>query len=147
MMKLAFYKANSPSLRKQDKLIDWYTGGWGYSHCEIIFSDNVAFSASPREGCVRFKKLNFEDESKWVVIDLPDKDSAFEARARRKAESLVGKKYDWTGIFLHELLPFGIQDKNEWWCSEICLYILEEDDFRTDPNSAAKRFNVPQNKY
>ena len=52
-MRVAFYKGEGNFF---DKLIRWWTKS-SYSHCELIFSDGIFFSADPRDGGVRYKNI------------------------------------------------------------------------------------------
>ena len=149
-MKLAFYKASKGRLL--DKAINLWTGLYGYSHVEIIFSNGEAFSSSPREGHTRFKNIKFSN-NKWEIIDL-DIPKEKEEQIYLIAKKLEGKRYDWKGIFLHQFIgriigwitgDYSIdkfQDKNKWWCSEITSFLLGLHNYRIHPNKMAKKFNV-----
>jgi hypothetical protein len=141
-MKLAFYKSKYGNWA--DKGIDWWTGGHGYSHCEIVFSDGMSFSASQRDNITRFKDITYNE--KWDLVEL-DIDEMTENIIRAKAEGLQGKKYDWIGIVLHQGIFKGLylnfmQSDGKWWCSEICSYLLWEGNFRVDPNTLAIRHGL-----
>lgn len=119
-MKVAFYIAEYGNF--YDKLISIWTGSI-FSHCELIFSDGEAFSASPMFKGTRFicsKKFN---KKHWIFLDL-DISMDQENEIRYKSTQLLYTKYDWVGIFLSQVLPFKIQDEQKWWCSEICAYLL-----------------------
>ncbi len=137
-MKLAFYKASKGTLL--DTAINIWTGGYGYSHVELVFSDGMSFSSSPREGEVRLKKIDF-DPDKWEFCDLRNYDMD-EARVRAQAENFVGRDYDWKGIFLWFVLSIKKQDNSKWWCSEIIAFLLKWQNFRISPNKLAKDFNL-----
>jgi hypothetical protein len=145
MMKLAFYRVDAPKKEKGDYLVNLATGRYGYSHTELVFSNGVCYSSSPREGCCRFKDIDIYDKSTWVTIDLnPDiYNQEFEANAWREAFRLNGSKYDWEGIFLNQAIPLGIDKQDKWWCSEVCMYLLNSHPYKISPNEAAIRFGVP----
>lgn len=69
-MKIAFYKARYGKL--VDYIISIFTFS-KYSHCEIVFSDGECASSSPRDGGVRFKKI--ELGHKWDVYTLVTHDN------------------------------------------------------------------------
>jgi hypothetical protein len=145
MMRLAFYRVDAPKKDKFDYLVNLATGRYGYSHIELVFSSGASFSASPREGSCRFKDINIDDTQTWVVLELDQKiyNSEFEAEAWREAVRLNGKEYDWAGIFLNQALPFGIDNKDKWWCSEVAMWLLRCDPFKVSPNEVAIKFGVP----
>lgn len=145
-MRLAFYKAAKGSLL--DKAVDLWTGLHGYSHCEIVFDqieENLSFSASPREGEVRFKYINF-DPDKWEFIDLPHSQQE-ELDIYNTATQFVGKKYDYKGIFLWFILPLHRQSDKQWWCSEICPFLLGFSNYRLSPNRFARNHNAPKQPF
>lgn len=118
LMKIAFYKADGDWL---DKLIRWFT--WAtYTHCEIIFSCNRSFSSSERDWWVRFKEINYIEDH-WDIIDLNiwkyTEDIMFS-----QAYHEVWKWYDWTWILFTHIIKLNKQDKNKWFCSEICWHLL-----------------------
>ena len=62
-MKLAFYKAKHGT--KIDKIVAAAIGS-EYSHVELVFSDGICFSASPRDKGVRFKTINLDRKMGFV---------------------------------------------------------------------------------
>jgi len=158
-MKIAFYIASTGTLI--DKLINVWTGFYGYSHCEIVFdhieiSDDDkwwACSAAPRDGEVRFKKIDIHS-SHWELIDIPTvntKDD--ELKVYNFLKEYEGSKYDWQGILLYFIFAFmKKQDNKKWWCSEICAYTLREFidpklSYRISPNKFAKKLNAPKQPF
>jgi len=142
-MKIAFYKAEKGNII--DKLINLWTGMYGYSHVELVFSDGSSFSSSPREGCVRFKKIDMNDD-KWVFVDL-EIDKLVESKMRMQALNFIGRKYDMFGIIFCFIIPINKQSNDKWWCSELISFILKWNDYRIDPNTMAKRFKLPKQKF
>lgn len=139
-MEIAFYQAKYG--QKFDKWISWFT--WGpYSHVELVFSDGVFFSSSPRDDGVRFKKIEpKEDHWRFYPVDVT---SQQEQIVRDWCNTKVGLPYDWMGIHAF-FIPWVIrQRKEEWFCSEICITALQLVDLfpgvrphKTTPNRMAK---------
>jgi hypothetical protein len=124
-MKVAFYKGDGDKWRYRvvDGAIRWWTEG-PYSHTEIVFSDGSWFSISPRNTKVRLERVAFDPE-KWDFIEValtPEQ----ERTTRSWAELQVGKRYDWLGIFLSQILPLTVHDLSRWFCSEIVLAALQQ---------------------
>lgn len=128
-MIVAFYRVNRENSRIADKVIAWWTsdfrekfnGGWklGYSHTEIVFSDGVMISSSPRETEVRAKVHTLNPEA-WDYIDVSGLD---ESTARVFAETQLGKSYDWFGV---AGFVVALRDNEQrWFCSELSSRILQ----------------------
>jgi len=139
-VRLVFYKAKFPDGSIVDDLISWWTylpniGTPPYSHSEIgIEIDGVwcYFSSTTRNRVKDSKKSNgtrwingnvlLKNTDRWDVYDydadyVPDK-------ILERADSCLGLKYDWLGIFGF-LTPFSaINDKNKWYCSEVVNFVL-----------------------
>lgn len=127
-MKVAFYKAKYGNI--YDKLISIYTKS-KYSHCEVVFENNLFVSSSPRDNGVR--KTTITDLSHWDIfyLDLKEQDSYY----FNKCTKLFGRKYDWIGIFFSQLLKFNIESKKKFYCSEFCSFVLELEDTNQSPQS------------
>lgn len=134
MMRMAFYKSNRGTFL--DFMIDAWTGFGGFSHCELVFSDGMSFSSSPREGKCRFKSIKYDD--KWVMVDLDWIGDLNEGEIRLQCINEVGKKYDYLGIFFTFVLPIHVDDRKKWWCSEICTKMIGIKKFRISPNRLFK---------
>lgn len=128
-MKVAFYKVTQQNATALDKVIAWWTsdfkekfnGDWklGYSHTEIVFSDGVMISSSPREATVRAKEHTVNAEA-WDYIDVSGLD---ESTARVFAETQLGKAYDWFGV---SGFVVAVRDnESKWFCSELSSRILQ----------------------
>jgi len=155
-MKVAFYIAESGNF--VDKIINLWTGFYGYSHCEIVFENfgptedyhkYLCCSAAPREGKVRFKEIDIYSKH-WHVIDLDD--DINENTAFDYVNKMIGAKYDWKGILLYFIFMFiKKQDKNKWWCSEFVGNFLNEfykpTKFRVSPNRLAKKLGLPRQPF
>ena len=114
-MKIIFYKNKGEPL---DILIRLITNG-KYSHCELIFSDGVCFSSSPRDGGVRFSNIALKDNH-WDYLELEVDD---EEKIYNWCKQYVGQKYDWLGA-ISCVYPIVQGAKNRWFCSEICIKCL-----------------------
>lgn len=119
MAQMAFYKGKG---RFFDKVVRWWTGG-KYSHCELVFSNDTYFSADAWENEVRFKRM-FPNPENWdfVALNLTQKE---ELVVRAWCDSQEGKRYDYTGILLSQVMPLHIEDPNRWFCSELCVAALQ----------------------
>jgi len=84
----AFYRGTRPGVAgvysRGVRLVD----RGPYSHCELIFSDGMAASASWMDGGVRFKRIDFDPEH-WDFIDIPQEK---EALARQWFEKHKGRE-------------------------------------------------------
>ena len=115
MVTVAFYKGKGSWL---DKLIRLWTKS-PYSHCEIIIY-GVNYTSSFMDGGVVRRIMEVNPDS-WDFIELNDVDKQFALDFFRKQ---IGKKYDYLGIFLSQLLPLSRHHKDKWFCSEICAAML-----------------------
>jgi hypothetical protein len=115
-MKVIFYIAKSGDWL--DKFVGLWTRG-KYSHCELVFSDGMCFSSSPRDGGTRFKAIEINPKH-WDIVEVStDK----EVEIRQWCESQCGLKYDWLGI-LGLAIHLPIENRKKWYCSEICITVL-----------------------
>jgi len=102
----------------QDHLIRFLTKS-KISHCELVFSDKVSFSAIPTIG-TRFTNLkNISDTNTWITVDLPWIYYDAEVRIRRFCEQENNCKYDWSAVLLGRINPLH-NHRSKWFCSEIC---------------------------
>ncbi len=90
-----------------------------YSHCDISIG-SITYRADPGIG-VRAHLGWDHPEKAWDTIAVACDDHA----VFRFLEQEVGCGYDWKGIFLTELLPFGLQSKTKWYCSELIAAALK----------------------
>ena len=127
--RVAFYKVNHTGIQGiYSRAVRWWTKTI-YSHCELIFSNGQAASASFMDGGVRFKQIDFEPE-KWDFIDLPD---YLEPAARAWFVKYQGAKYDLLGN-LHFVVGAVGDDDSKWFCSEAVAAALGIDKaYRYDP--------------
>lgn len=131
-MKIAFYKGRHKGLRGWfDAAVRWWTRG-PYSHCELVFSDGMCWSASVRDGGVRGKVIDLASGN-WDVFEVPGN----EAEIRAWCEALEGRKYDYAGLFKFVWRPF-YQAGSRFFCSEYCAAGMKfRDPWRFDPNTLA----------
>lgn len=91
-----------------------------YSHCELVMPDGRWLSASAMDGGVREKHIDLNLEH-WDLYPLPWANAQhIDAVFNRQA----GKGYDWLGVFLSQLLPVAIDDRQRMFCSEFCAAAL-----------------------
>lgn len=129
----AFYKGTRPGVAGvYNRGVRWVDRG-PYSHCELVFSDGMAASASWMDGGVRFKRIDFDPEH-WDFIDLPQEK---EAAARQWFEKHKGEKYDLAGN-IHFVLGPVPDARSKWFCSEAAMAALGfTDPWRYGPNGSA----------
>ena len=75
-----------------------------YSHCEFVHNDYVYLS---NPGGVRKKPFVYKDN-----MDIFKK--------------LKGKGYDYGAIFFSQLLELGIEHKDRYFCSELCIHLINK---------------------
>ena len=104
---------------------------YNFSHMEIWFADNAGnfenghcFSSTTRGNSdgVRYapaSEILFKHPERWSYIEC-EVDPLRILVAKEEAQRLVGKKYDYLGIFGF-VTPFPIHHKDKWFCSEICM--------------------------
>lgn len=93
----------------------WTTGK--YSHCEFVYNDDV-FLSNP--GGVRCEKYKYKkNHDLYELHEHIEFERVYEAFI-----NLRGKKYDYWNIFLNQLLKLGIEHRDEYICSEFCLYCI-----------------------
>lgn len=127
---LAFFKAKYGGLFS--KVIKRATRS-EYSHVEMIFPMRIydkknnrelslCFSSYEKEGGVRFKFI-YLNPKKWDLIPIEISDDSYH-ELLSFAASLCDAGYDWAGI-LKFVLPFVRQRPNKFFCSEVCVYVLQ----------------------
>jgi len=130
-------------MRAVSALIRFWTFG-PFSHVELVFphyylTEGNSFSSSGVDGGVRYKKINYSHPERWQFIDFEVTSDEMQD-IRQKCDKLVGKLYDFRGIFGFLLLhPDKIQSDNRWWCSEVVCYVLNIRPFRISPNAMFRK--------
>lgn len=104
-------------------LICFWTRSKHY-HSELIFDDGRSFSAIAEKNKTMFRNISFPEDS-WDIFDLNLTEQETLAIERFCLEE-DNCGYDWTGIFMTQILPFSWQSKTRWFCSELCLAALQE---------------------
>ena len=119
-MKLAFYKAFQPNATLLDKTIAICTFG-KYSHVEVVFSDSMAFSISPRDKMSRFKRIDFNPEHwDFVELNITKKEEDY---IRAMSYQYQNYKYDYVGAITSATLVC-IQKDNKLFCSELASKMI-----------------------
>lgn len=103
-----------------------------YSHCEVVYQtkagDYHCFSASVRDGGVRYKRMSL-DPNKWDLVQV-DLDKNY---LNYFFNSIKGQRYDWLGA-IGVVLKWR-QSANKWFCSEFCAAALGfSQSWRFSPN-------------
>ena len=154
-MKVILYIAETGTF--MDKLINVWTGLYGYSHCEIVFDKMpqkngkyLCCSSSPRDLKVRFNYIDIKSKH-WHIVDIPS-NSKIDDEVYKEMKKLEGAKYDWKGIFLTFIFSWvDKQDNKKWWCSEIVAHILNKFyipmKLRVHPNRLAKTLKAPRQPF
>ena len=124
-MKIAFYKSEHG--KKIDHAISLVTRS-PYSHCELVFSDDICASASPRDGGIRFKRIQLG--YKWDVYTLPP--SVDEAFAREWFLTHEAHTYDFLGAF-GSAFNLDLTSKNKKFCSYSCASALKMSEIIISP--------------
>lgn len=90
-----------------------------YSHCEFILNDYVYLS---NPGGVGMKPFVYKDN-----MDIYELDSNIDIPTLLKEFYKVhGKGYDYRAILLAQLLELGIEHDDKFFCSELCIYLINK---------------------
>jgi hypothetical protein len=116
-VKIAFYIAKYGNW--YDTIISFLTKS-KYSHCEMVFSDGMCASSSPRDNGVRFKKIDLTN-GKWDVFDF--KVALPEAAIRRWFINNDGDKYHWLGA-VGSFINIDFYSSKKKFCSQACGIVL-----------------------
>ena len=121
-VKLAFKKLDKNS-NFVAKSVAWYTRS-EYYHVELVVND-IWVSVFPGTGV----KLNTLKPLKdtWDYKDLPSieltkKQYLIFMEFLKEQEN---KKYDFLGIFLAQVIPLKINNRDKWFCSELVVKLLQ----------------------
>ena len=89
-----------------------------YSHCEFILND-YAYLSNP--GGVTVKPFIYKDN-----MDIFELHEHIEIPiVLEEFNKLKGKGYDYQAIFLAQLLQLGIEHKDKYFCSELCIHLIK----------------------
>jgi len=116
MTTLAFYKGEGTII---DRIIRWGTNT-KYSHVELVGPDGKGWSASPREGLVRKKEINW-DSGNWDLLEV---DWVSLEQVAADIDRHMGRKYDYKGIFSNHILSLIRSNPDKWFCSELIACAL-----------------------
>lgn len=139
-VRIAFYKA------RWGDWVGMLIAGWtwplnpttpAYSHVEIGFQIGDKweyFSSTTRNRSSGDKKSN---GTRWIteeeLLKNRDRWDVYEVELQRGrpvqdcidlANSLLGCQYDWLGIAGFATIFGLINDKNKWYCSEVCWFVF-----------------------
>lgn len=90
-----------------------------YSHCEFILNDYVYLS---NPGGVKVKPFVYKDN-----MDIYELDSNIDISTLLiEFKKVQGKGYDYGAIFFAQLLELGIEHKDKYFCSELCIHLINK---------------------
>ena len=121
-LRIAFYKAQNGNW--DDKLIDRFSGGLGYSHCEVVVNSTTMIGAHYlAKGVAKFRYNDIYSDPMWDIYEI-DMDNA---QTISYAEFMVGRLgYDTTGVVLYFIGLHMGDDKTDVWCSEFCARAINK---------------------
>jgi hypothetical protein len=138
-LEIAFRKAE-PSL--SSKIIRWWIKS-PYSHCELVFSNGLTFSAYIEEYRTCFKNKEHLD-SEWDYITLP-MSIENEYKIYQFCLKETDCKYDIIGLVFTQIIPLSFENPYWWFCSEVCTAALQANNMllgivphETDPGELYK---------
>lgn len=134
-MKIAFYKSKKGKIL--DKFISIFTLS-KYSHCEMVFSDGISASSSPRDGGVRFKNIAFDE--KWDLYEMTVHFDEYEIRKWFLKHD--DNEYDFLGAF-GALFGVDLTNRNKKFCSYSCATVLG---IKNNIISPGKLFKILKNE-
>jgi hypothetical protein len=108
--------------RIKQKIIQKWTRS-KYFHVEIIIN-NTWIEADNGKGVVKHNLRPFSDSYDYVEIDVPNCEVCHK-NVINFIEKQMGAGYDWTGVYLSQVLKLGINKKDKWFCSELVSKILQ----------------------
>ncbi|WP_025915522.1 hypothetical protein [Herminiimonas sp. CN] len=130
-MRAAFYKSTRPGMQGiYNRLVRLGEKG-PHSHCELIFSDGVAASASYMDGGVRFKQIDFNDAD-WDFVELPDH---LEPAARQWFTDHEGQAYDLLGNARFPLIFLPLSRDKSFCSSAVASALGISGGWRFGPNA------------
>lgn len=90
-----------------------------YSHCEFVYN-NYVYLSNP--GGVRIKPFVYKEN-----MDIYELDSNIDIPTLlREFNEVKGKGYDYGAIFFAQLLELGIEHRDKYFCSELCIYLINK---------------------
>ena len=90
-----------------------------YSHCEFVYNDYVYYS---NPGGVRVKPFVYKDN-----MDIYELDENIDIPILlEEFKKIKGRGYDYWAILLSQLLELGIEHKDKYFCSELCIHLINK---------------------
>lgn len=133
-MEIAFRKGDTSFA---SKMIRWWTKK-PYSHCELVFSNGLTFSAYIEDFKTSFKnKEHLPEEWDFLTIPITLEE---EQKIYKFCLEEVNCYYDIIGLLFTQILPLSFENPYWWFCSEVCVsalqqieWILNTVSYETDP--------------
>jgi len=94
-----------------------------YYHVEIII-DGIWYSSRTDHGLRPLKLKPLSKAYDYYTIDTEISNKSL-CNFKRFVKSNENTGYDWLGILLAQFLPFTIDNKDKWFCSEVVTKILQ----------------------
>ena len=108
-----------------------------YSHCEMVLNDYVYYT---NPGGARIKPFIYKNYMDIYEINLPFNINKFIEEFKK----LQGKGYDYWAILLSQLIEINIEDKDRYFCSELCLILINK---LTDDSLTYKLKSIKANQF
>jgi uncharacterized protein YycO len=108
--------------RIKQKMIQKWTGS-KYFHVEIIIGDTW-IEADNSVGVVQHNLRPLSNKYDYVEVRVPDCEICM-TNVNNFINNQMGAKYDWTGIYLSQILRLGVNKEDSWFCSELVSKILQ----------------------
>lgn len=94
-----------------------------YYHVEMII-DNEWIEADNKKGLIGHKLRPLNRKYDYVTLYVPDCLININ-NAKKFIENQMGSRYDWTGIYLSQIVKIGIDKSDRWFCSEFIAKMLQ----------------------
>jgi hypothetical protein len=114
-----------------DELLDLFSGGGGYYHAELLFSDGLSFTSTTMDFTsngpdgTRFKRIDYhEHPERWDLIPVPTT-AVEEEVVRAFCRAQIGCRYDKAGC-VRFVIPFWKEHPDKWFCSEVVCAALQQ---------------------
>ncbi len=108
--------------RIRDKIVDFFTGNLGYTHCELVITPQKTIGSHYlyKSGVQYFYYNNIYNNPRWDIYEV---DGELQV-ALKYARKQVGTPYDLKGVLLYFIgLKFG-DDRKGVWCSEYLAEVI-----------------------
>lgn len=146
---LSQYTPKDGSASLVQKAIRWWTGSKVF-HTAIMLDDTV-YEAHIENGVVR-RKFDIREEYNLYYRMSVEVDKKRGTYLASYLDDQVGCKYDTLGILLSQVVPFGIDKDDAWFCSELAckalqvVGVVQVTDLRPNKVSPAKLANLMAEK-